>query len=98
MKLPKCWSCHYAFKWRELIFAINGLKKCPNCAERQYIKAKSSKKSGVIGLPILFIPTILNLFNLNWSIIAFVTFLFLIFFLALIPFQLEFTNDIEPLF
>ncbi|QKY69357.1 TIGR04104 family putative zinc finger protein [Lentibacillus sp. CBA3610] len=98
MALPECWSCDYMFKWRELLFVIDGLKKCPNCGERQYITTQSNRKLGTYGIALPLIPFILNVLGLTWCLTGLITFLSLIFYLSLIPFNLKFTNDREPLF
>ncbi|MYL57578.1 hypothetical protein GLW20_08675 [Virgibacillus halodenitrificans] len=98
MALPECWSCDYVFKWRELLFLLDGRKKCPNCGERQYITTQSNWKLGVYGIPLPLIPFILNVFNVTWTLTGFITFLSLIVYLSFIPFKLEFTNNRQPLF
>ncbi|WP_175631830.1 TIGR04104 family putative zinc finger protein [Virgibacillus siamensis] len=98
MSLPECWSCKYIFKWGELLFFIDGHKKCPKCGEKQYITTHSHWKSGFYSLALLLILFILNIFDLTVTLTAIFTFLSLVVVLSLIPFKLEFTNDREPFF
>ncbi|SFE03589.1 cxxc_20_cxxc protein [Lentibacillus persicus] len=98
MALPVCWSCNYIFKWREVLFIIDGRKKCPNCGERQYITTQSNRESGLYGVVLPVIPFVLNVFGLSWILTGSIAFLAMMIYLSVIPFKLQFTNYREPLF
>ncbi|MFC4560099.1 TIGR04104 family putative zinc finger protein [Virgibacillus kekensis] len=97
MKLPDCWSCGYNFKWREVIFFISGRKKCPNCFNKQYTTTKSVRKMSLWGLPFSPLPWILTSF-LSWVWTWGILLIVFVIYLALMPFQAEFTHEQEPLF
>ncbi|RPF53475.1 TIGR04104 family putative zinc finger protein [Aquisalibacillus elongatus] len=88
MKLPTCWSCDYKFKWKELIFFIEGRKKCPKCEEKQYTTTHSKWKMGMVFLP-AWLCTFINLY-LTIS-------LFLICYYFML-YQVEFTDKQQPLY
>ncbi|MFD1040136.1 TIGR04104 family putative zinc finger protein [Virgibacillus byunsanensis] len=98
MKLPVCWSCDYHFKWKELLFVINGRKKCPHCRNRQYFTTHTHWKSGVLGIPLPISMIVLNSFGFPFAWTIFIMFLTLLVYFAILPFQYEFTNEIQPLF
>ncbi|GAE27219.1 hypothetical protein JCM9140_3347 [Halalkalibacter wakoensis JCM 9140] len=99
MVLPICWSCQKPFRWKELLFFIEGRKKCKHCGAKQYSTTHSKWRSGVLVLPIVFIPSLLRLlfdFSFIWQLVL-IFGLFIVFF-AIAPFYYQFTDKEQPLF
>src|SRR5690606_1618469 len=96
LKLPKCWSCNYDFKWRDLMF-FTRRKKCPNCNEIQHITKESNWKISVIGVPLPFVPIIFNIFSVSWLWICVISFLLIMDYFIILPYQLRFTDEEQTL-
>ena len=97
MTLPTCWSCGYAFKWKEL-FVFVRRKKCPTCQHTQYVTTESHWRMsmGAVLLPLFMF--IFNVLNLHWVWEAFIMIILLMVYFAMVPFLLKFTDKDQPLF
>ncbi|WP_368652883.1 TIGR04104 family putative zinc finger protein [Ornithinibacillus sp. 4-3] len=101
MKLPKCWSCKYVFKYRELfVLSFFPFKRntCPNCGKRQHLAKNINWKINFLPLPIVFIPLVLNIFNVPWLSIGIIIIIALALYFAILPYQLKFSNKDHGLF
>ena len=78
LKLHRCWSCDYAFKWTELFF-FTRRKQCPICNKIQHITKESDWKRGTMGVPLTLVPPILNILNIPWLWIGVITFILLLY-------------------
>lgn len=98
VKLPKCSSCHYSFKWRELFIGL-GPKECPQCRVNQFVTARKRRQGLLIG-PIIAIAMIiiLQVLNLSLPITLAIGVAIIVIAILLNPFSLEFTDEEEPLF
>ncbi|MGJ9460661.1 TIGR04104 family putative zinc finger protein [Oceanobacillus sp. CF4.6] len=93
--MPTCQSCGKKWTWGQTIRTIFRLK-CTYCGKRQYESASSRKKSGLFALiPLLILP--LNVW-LDLSIGTALIFIVILstIIIALIPFNLELSNEEEP--
>lgn len=98
MRLPKCWSCQYEFKWKEVLVVIEGRTTCPKCKEKQYTTTHSKWRNGVLFLPTLLIGFIPILFSFSLLLqFSLILVIFLVSYLFT-PYQLEFTDRPQPLF
>jgi CXXC-20-CXXC protein len=82
---------------RDLLF-FTRRKKCPVCDKTQHITKESNWKRGVLGVPLPLVPITLNLFNVPWLWAGVITFLLIMVYFTFVPYQLEFTNEEQPLF
>ena len=99
LKLPVCWSCQYNFKWRELLFVVEGRKECPNCKAKQFTTTHSKWKVGVIFVPMmLIIPFLRILFNPSYSFQMFLIIVLGLICYSFVPYQYKFTDKHQPLF
>ncbi|WP_332628627.1 TIGR04104 family putative zinc finger protein [Halalkalibacter flavus] len=99
MKLPVCWSCGETFRWRELLFVVEGKKTCKKCGAKQYTTTHSKWRTGVVVLPAIYIPAICRLlFGMSLSSYLFLTVLVFVICFAIVPFYYQFTEKRQPLF
>lgn len=99
MKLPTCWSCKYAFKWNELVFVIDGRKKCPSCNNKQFVTTNSKWKTSVLSMLIISFPSITLMYVFDVTFTLFIASLVILFLttLLLYPFYYVFTDEKQPL-
>ena len=66
--LPVCLECREEWSFREASKQSwkNGRVTCPNCAHKQYRTKKSSRKMSLLNIPLLFMFSVYQLFDLNW--------------------------------
>lgn len=92
--MPKCNGCRRKWSWFETIkssFVLNGLDmKCPYCKKRQYLTAKSKKKSA---MSVFFIISPVALFyNLSPSMGLASLIGACLFYIGISPYLVEFSN------
>ncbi|KHF38359.1 TIGR04104 family putative zinc finger protein [Halalkalibacter okhensis] len=99
MKLPVCWSCGETFRWKELLFVVEGRKTCRNCGAKQYTTTHSKWRAGVLVLPVIYIPWITRLiFDVSFVVQLTLGVLLLVICSAIVPFYYQFTDKQQPLF
>ena len=99
--MPSCQNCHNKWSWKQTVkktFSAIGGMTCPYCDEKQYITARTRKRSAVF--PLTIVPLIM-LGNLYFgpsylSLSALLVLIPLVF--IIYPFYVEFSNEEEPLF
>lgn len=101
MKLPTCWSCNYAFKYKEL-FVLSFLpfkrNNCPNCGKKQHLAKNINWKINFLGIPLVLIAPLLNILNVPWLFIGSIIIIALALYFAIVPFQLKFSSKDHGLF
>ncbi|WP_188383818.1 TIGR04104 family putative zinc finger protein [Ornithinibacillus halotolerans] len=98
--MPTCQNCSKEWKWKQTFkksFTIKSYIECPYCSEKQYLTAKTRKRST---LPAFIAPLVLFLkliFNIPIIIVLFILIGVLLATLALYPYIIELSNEEEPL-
>ncbi|RSL30702.1 hypothetical protein D7Z54_24710 [Salibacterium salarium] len=66
--MPTCQNCGKTWSWRQTCkksFTLKSEMKCPRCEEKQYLTAKSRKKSSALNFTPLFALLLPPLFNIS---------------------------------
>lgn len=98
--MPSCDSCKQRWSWKETMkssFTLNPAMKCPKCGERQYLTKKSRKRMLLFNWLILT-PLLLNMFfDLSFFFLLFLIIFLFVLSISLMPFNMELTEEEEPL-
>ncbi|WP_212921721.1 TIGR04104 family putative zinc finger protein [Ornithinibacillus bavariensis] len=95
--MPTCKSCGTEWAWKQTVKKTFSNMKCPHCGEKQYLTARSRKKSSVVAF--LAPLTLLFSFIVNFSSIVTIILLIglSIVWFGLSPCIVELSNEEEPL-
>jgi CXXC-20-CXXC protein len=96
--VPTCQNCGYIWRWKEAMrFIFRQKALCPNCDEKQYLSAKSRKRSSYTSMLVVIPLGITSIFNLSlWTYFGF-SFAILGMILLLSPYYYTLSNEEEPL-
>ncbi|WP_273853075.1 TIGR04104 family putative zinc finger protein [Guptibacillus spartinae] len=96
--MPTCKNCGYTWRWREAMRLIYRQKAaCPKCHEKQYLSAKSRKRSSYTSMLVVIPLGITSIYKLSlWFYLGF-SFSILVLILLLSPFYYSLSNEEEPL-
>ncbi|MCA0173829.1 TIGR04104 family putative zinc finger protein [Bacillus sp. RAR_GA_16] len=96
--MPTCTHCGYTWRWREAMRLVYRQKAiCPNCHEKQFLSAKSRKRSSYTSMLVLIPLGITSIYNLSlWFYLGF-SFVILVLILLLSPYYYSLSNEEEPL-
>ncbi|MFD1851172.1 TIGR04104 family putative zinc finger protein [Oceanobacillus bengalensis] len=93
--MPTCKSCKNQWTWIETVRSFRMI--CPYCKKKQYVAASSRKWSSIITLLVLILVFAVNLFldlSIGWGILIAIGLGIIV--LAIQPFVLELSNEMEP--
>ncbi|MYL65006.1 hypothetical protein GLW07_16735 [Bacillus hwajinpoensis] len=96
--MPTCQNCGYIWRWKEAMRLIYRSKAtCPNCNTKQFLSAKSRKRSSYTSILVVIPLGITTIYNLSlWVYLGF-SFGILVLILLLSPFYYTLSHEEEPL-
>ncbi|MGM0898237.1 MAG: TIGR04104 family putative zinc finger protein [Bacillota bacterium] len=97
--MPECQKCGFQWAWKDsLKISFKNNKKCPNCAQRQYVTPTTKKRHLLFYfLPSMILITANPLFHLNDAVFFFLLFSLALVMMVTVPYTITLSNEQKPL-